>query len=581
MAREVPAQDRHMECVANAIALPAEHGDGGCGGPAPLALPWPPRPDMEPLSRMDAPTAHRRASSPDPRPVLPGAGRAKYIGPVTSTARRSDSMPTGSRAELDRLRTEVAILREAVRSLSAKVAEHNDLVSSINSIVLRWDPEGRILYLNVYGQDFFGYTLAELLGRSVIGTIVPETETTGRDLSRLMHDILGHPGRYLSNENENMRRDGERVWITWRNRPVLDEAGRLREIVSTGIDTTTRRRAEEALRESERRYRVLFQSTPVALLERDASALKAHLDDLLAAGGEVDALADDPDALAFCLATVHTTDWNAAVLELLEARDDQALAAVRVLAEAVGVACAGPEILRAVAAGRVASLEREAALVTLRGNRRTVALHATIVPGHEESFTRILVAVVDITARKQAEDALRASAHNFRFLAIHDNHTGLYNTRYLYDALDRLVDESRVHGRRLSVVFMDLDRFKRVVDRHGHLNGSRVIQEVASTIRAALPEGAFAVAYAGDEFVVVLPGFDREAAGAIAETIRTGVAHTVYLAAGQRVSLTMSLGVAMLPDDAHDLEGLLAAADRALFAVKGAGRNAVAHATPG
>jgi diguanylate cyclase (GGDEF)-like protein/PAS domain S-box-containing protein len=580
MALEVPEHRPHVDRVASTTGLPAETGDAGRGGLAGAS--HRPRPDIGPPPRMDAPTAHRWSLSPDPGPALAGAGRAACIGSWASTARRSDRPPTESRAELDRLRGEVAALRQAVRRLSAQVAEHNDLASTINSIVLRWDPEGRIRYLNVYGQDFFGYTLNEVLGCSVVGTIVPETETTGRDLARLMHEILRHPGRYLSNENENMRRDGKRVWITWRNRPVLDEAGRLREIVSTGIDTTTRRRAEEALRESERRYRVLFQSTPVALLERDASALKAYLDDLVAAGRDVDAVAGDPYALAGCLAMIRTTDWNAAVLDMLEARDDQAQVAVDALAEAVGVACAGPEILRAVAAGRVASLEREMSLVTLRGNPRTVALHATIVPGHEESSSRILIAGVDITARKQAEDVLRASAHNFQFLAIHDTHTGLYNTRYLYEALERLVGESRVRGEPLAVVFMDLDRFKRVVDRHGHLSGSRVIQEVAWTIRAALPEGAFAVAYAGDEFVVVLPGFGRDAAVVTAETIRTCVAHSVYLAAaGQRVSLTMSVGVATLPDDAHDLAELLAAADRALFAAKRAGRNAVATPAPG
>src|SRR4030095_1557319 len=377
---------------------------------------------------------------------------------------------SGSRVE--RLRSEVAVLREAVRSLSATAAEQRELLSNLNSIILRWDPEGRILYLNEYGQDFFGYTLGELIGRSVVGTIVPQTETSGRDLPRLMHDILRNPGTYLSNENENMRRDGERVWITWRNRPVLDEAGGLREIVSTGIDTTTRKLAEDALRESEHRYRVLFQSTPVALLESDASALKLHLDDGLAAGGDVDEIARAPDALARCLAMIRTTDWNAALVELLEARNDQAFDAVRVLAEAVGLgsagpeilravaACrgrAGPEILRAVAAGRVASLERETSLQTLRGNRRAVALKTTVVPGHEESLARILLAVVDITARKQAEEALRASAETFQFLAVHDNLTGLYNTCYLYEALDRLVEEARTSGMRLSVVFMDVD----------------------------------------------------------------------------------------------------------------------------
>ena len=137
-------------------------------------------------------------------------------------------------------------------------------------------------------------------------------------------------------------------------------------------------------------------------------------------------------------------------------------------------------------------------------------------------------------------------------------------------------------GRRFSVVFMDLDRFKRVVDRHGHLNGSHIIQEVAATIGGALPEGAFAVAYAGDEFVVVLPGFGKDAAVETAETIRARVAHTIYLAAaGQTVSLTMSLGVATFPEDGDDVKSLLAAADRALFAIKEAGRNAVGRAASG
>ena len=193
----------------------------------------------------------------------------------------------------------------------------------------------------------------------------------------------------------------------------------------------------------------------------------------------MDAVANDPDALARCLAMIRTTDWNAALVELLEARDDQALDAVRVLAEAVGVGRAGPEILRAVAAGQLTSLERETSLHTLRGNRRTVAMQATIIPGHEESLSRIVLAVVDITVRKQAEDALRASAENFQFLAVHDSLTGLYNTRYLYEALERLVEEAQGSRGRFSVVFMDLDRFKRVVDSYGHLNGSRVIQEVA------------------------------------------------------------------------------------------------------
>src|SRR5262249_61694161 len=95
----------------------------------------------------------------------------------------------------------------------------------------------------------------------------------------------------------------------------------------------------------------------------------------------------------------------------------------------------------------------------------------------------------------------------------------------------------------------------------------------------SLPEVAFAVAHPGDEFVVGLPGFARDAAPATAETIRTRVAHTIYLAAaGQTVSLTMSLGVATFPADADSAKELLAAADRALVSVKGTARHTVGRA---
>src|SRR5262249_30306785 len=125
----------------------------------------------------------------------------------------------------------------------------------------------------------------------------------------------------------------------------------------------------------------------------------------------------------------------------------------------------------------------------------------------------------------------------------------------------------------------DLDHFKRVVDSRGHLNGSRAIQEVADTIRSCLTAPAWAVAYAGDEFVVVLPGVGRLAAVEKARDIRARISETAYLAGtGQPVRLAASIGVATYPDDARDLEGILALGDQALFAVKRSGRDGVAVA---
>jgi len=164
-------------------------------------------------------------------------------------------------------------------------------------------------------------------------------------------------------------------------------------------------------------------------------------------------------------------------------------------------------------------------------------------------------------------------------LAIHDDLTGLYNTRHLYNALDALILSSRANEDHFSLVFMDIDNFKRVVDTYGHLKGSQAIQEVAKTIRACLADPAFGVAYGGDEFVAVLPGLDKPMAVQKAHEIRFQMSQTPYLANhGHNLAITASFGVATFPEDATDMRGLLALADNAMFHVKEEGKDAVQSA---
>jgi len=188
---------------------------------------------------------------------------------------------------------------------------------------------------------------------------------------------------------------------------------------------------------------------------------------------------------------------------------------------------------------------------------------------------------VDNTARKLAEDELRRSKEMFHHMAIHDSLTGLYNTRHLYRALEDLIVESEVGNLSFSLVFMDMDNFKRVVDTYGHLNGSQALKEVAGTIQECLDEPAFGVAYGGDEFVVVLPGFDKSQARRKAEEIRARMKETMYLSSqGHTVSLGASFGIAAYPEDASDLTGLLALADQAMFHVKEKGKGAIGVSPP-
>jgi len=109
-----------------------------------------------------------------------------------------------TRLEIRRLRRELARLRSEERV-------YREIVDRTNAIVLRWDPQGRIIFMNEFGQRLFGYAEEELVGRSVLELIVPNTESSGRDLVAMIHDLLRHPEYYVANENENVARDGKRL----------------------------------------------------------------------------------------------------------------------------------------------------------------------------------------------------------------------------------------------------------------------------------------------------------------------------------------------------------------------------------
>jgi diguanylate cyclase (GGDEF)-like protein len=161
-------------------------------------------------------------------------------------------------------------------------------------------------------------------------------------------------------------------------------------------------------------------------------------------------------------------------------------------------------------------------------------------------------------------------------LSVTDDLTQLYNSRYLSQVLRRETKRASRSGRPLSLLFIDLDGFKSVNDSHGHLYGSRALVEAAGLIRLSARETDVVARFGGDEFALILPDTGSEGAAAVGERIRDRIAaHRFLQGDGLDIHLTVSVGVATLPDVAASTEGLIQAADEAMYHVKEHGKNGI------
>ena len=165
-------------------------------------------------------------------------------------------------------------------------------------------------------------------------------------------------------------------------------------------------------------------------------------------------------------------------------------------------------------------------------------------------------------------------------LAVTDDLTKLSNSRYLNSFLEEGIQRASQEEGHLAVVFLDLDGFKGINDRHGHLCGSRSLFEVGNLIRGAVREEDVVSRYGGDKFVVVLPDTDGEGALAVAERIRRALnVHAFLEEFGLKASLSASFGVSVYPDHGENPQDLMQKADQAMYSVKEHGKDAVCLAT--
>ena len=163
------------------------------------------------------------------------------------------------------LQQTIAERQQTEAALRQSEANYRNLLQTANSVIIRYDPQGRIRYINDYGVKLLAYEEHEILGRTLFETIIPEAELSGRDMRPFVHDLLRNPQSYPQGEGENLCRDGRRVWVAWSNQAIFNDQGDVVEILSVGNDTTQRRQAEEALQRSEAKFRTIFENSQVGI----------------------------------------------------------------------------------------------------------------------------------------------------------------------------------------------------------------------------------------------------------------------------------------------------------------------------
>ena len=165
--------------------------------------------------------------------------------------------------------TDISERKQAEEALRRREADYRLLVEAANSIIIKSDIGGNVLFVNDYGQQFFGYSAEEMVGRHITETFVPEVESGGRDLTELLANIFTHPEEYAFNENENRCKDGRRVWVNWSNRPITDESGQLIGLLSIGIDVTQRRQLEDNLLQSQQFLHTFIDNLPLTVFSKN------------------------------------------------------------------------------------------------------------------------------------------------------------------------------------------------------------------------------------------------------------------------------------------------------------------------
>ncbi len=459
---------------------------------------------------------------------------------------------------------------QALRQSEARANETMTLltnaIESMNDGFILLDNEDRPLLYNQRYREMYPYIVDLLDAGKPLGELVAaNAERTGLhpdddEREKFVKDRVaawkdgtstieaGHDGRWIETRDHQME-DGHLVGIR--------------------IDVTERRKAEEALEQSEQRYRNLFEAAPISLWEEDWSEIKNIIDELRS-DGVTDvggAFRDRPGLLERAGAGIRILDINEATLKIYHADDKQQL-----IDEHHRRLQSSPrptllEELQCLTSGQ-RRITTESEDTRLDGARFHIRTTMELPKAHEHDWRRIFAAVEDITEA-------RALSQQLRFQAAHDALTGLVNRREFETRLERALQSAEGGRCEHALCYLDLDQFKIINDTCGHVAGDELLRRLGRVLAQQVRKQDTLARLGGDEFGVLLENCSMHVAERVANALRRTIEDFRFVWEKQVFAIGVSIGVVPIQGFGQTVSSILSAADAACYAAKDRGRNRI------
>jgi len=442
-----------------------------------------------------------------------------------------DSAPSGEVHGAFVLMNDIHGLKQAQEMLRASEAELRLIMDNVPARVSYIDRDYRYRILNRHNEEWLGESRNELVGRPVAEVV---GEARFAQMKPLLDRVL--EGETVSTELMLAQPDGTLQWESVHYAPNRDAEGNVRGIYAMHTDIHDQKRNEEALRRANWMLSSHISNTPLAVLEWD----RDH----------------------------RLVRWSPQAQNIFGWTADEVLGMP--LTDNVLIHDADRDAVIAIV-GRLASGEEPRATGLTRNCRKDGETiwcewyHSALTDDRGE-IVSILSFVQDVSSRIQAEERLQ-------YLATRDALTGLPNRLLLHERLTQAIAAARRTGRRVGVLFIDLDRFKNVNDTLGHRIGDELLKHVSRALSGALRETDLLARLGGDEFMVIVENVDDvQSLGRVAQKLCEAVAQPFRIEEHE-IYVTCSVGIAVYPDDSDDPDQLLKHADVAMYRSKELGKN--------